>query len=169
MLMLEDTVTTQMRGCSVVFLWGESKAVAGFVPCFTSLPNNKIVCAFTWLAKRKVNGSGPVKMCYYMWSAGLKVVSSQFCWLIFNLKKIKHLFKSWPRALRLTVRLPVSWHLPNFWHLPLAFNVTVRHWNRLPREVVDAPSLETFKVRLDQALGNVIWLWLTLFIAGELD
>ena len=32
----------------------------------------------------------------------------------------------------------------------------VRHWNRLPRDVVDAPSLETFKVRLDQALGNLI-------------
>jgi len=25
----------------------------------------------------------------------------------------------------------------------------VRHWHRLPREVADAPSLETLKVRLD--------------------
>ena len=32
----------------------------------------------------------------------------------------------------------------------------VRHWNRLPREVVDAPFLETFKARLDQALSNLI-------------
>ena len=32
----------------------------------------------------------------------------------------------------------------------------VRHWNRLPRDVVDAPSLETFKVRLGQALDNLI-------------
>ena len=29
----------------------------------------------------------------------------------------------------------------------------VRHWNRLPREAVDAPSLETLKVRLDGALS----------------
>ena len=34
----------------------------------------------------------------------------------------------------------------------------VRHWKRLPRDVVDAPSLETFKVRLDQALSNLIEL-----------
>ncbi|KFP70552.1 hypothetical protein N310_03582, partial [Acanthisitta chloris] len=31
----------------------------------------------------------------------------------------------------------------------------VRHWNRLPRETVDAPSLEVFKARLDRALGNL--------------
>ena len=28
----------------------------------------------------------------------------------------------------------------------------VRCWNRLPRDVVDAPFLETFKARPDQAL-----------------
>ncbi|KGL89700.1 hypothetical protein N301_04463, partial [Charadrius vociferus] len=32
----------------------------------------------------------------------------------------------------------------------------VRHWNRLPREVVGAPSLEVFKARLDVALGNLV-------------
>ncbi|KFQ86705.1 hypothetical protein N337_02293, partial [Phoenicopterus ruber ruber] len=32
----------------------------------------------------------------------------------------------------------------------------VKHWNRLPQEVIEAPSLETFKVRLDGALGNLI-------------
>ncbi|KFP11147.1 hypothetical protein Z169_06420, partial [Egretta garzetta] len=31
----------------------------------------------------------------------------------------------------------------------------VKHWNRLPREVVEAPSLETFKARLDGALSNL--------------
>ena len=32
----------------------------------------------------------------------------------------------------------------------------VRHWNRMPREAVDAPSLEVFKARLDGALGNMV-------------
>ncbi|KFV05341.1 hypothetical protein N340_13711, partial [Tauraco erythrolophus] len=32
----------------------------------------------------------------------------------------------------------------------------MRYWNRLPREVVDAPSLAVFKARLDEALGNLV-------------
>ncbi|GAB0193482.1 hypothetical protein GRJ2_001813500 [Grus japonensis] len=32
----------------------------------------------------------------------------------------------------------------------------VRPWHRLPREAVDAPSLEVFKTRLDGALGNLV-------------
>ena len=32
----------------------------------------------------------------------------------------------------------------------------VRCWNGLLREVVDAPSLEVFKARLDGALGNMV-------------
>jgi len=31
----------------------------------------------------------------------------------------------------------------------------VTHWNRLPQEVVGAPSLEAFKARLDEALGSL--------------
>jgi len=30
----------------------------------------------------------------------------------------------------------------------------VTHWNMLPKEFVDAPSLEAFKARLDVALGS---------------
>jgi len=29
------------------------------------------------------------------------------------------------------------------------------HWNRVPKVVVDAPSLEAFKARLDVALGSL--------------
>ena len=32
----------------------------------------------------------------------------------------------------------------------------VTHWNRLPKEVVDASSLEAFKARLDGALSNLV-------------
>ena len=32
----------------------------------------------------------------------------------------------------------------------------VRHWNRLPREVVDVLSLEVFKARLNGSLSNLV-------------
>ena len=32
----------------------------------------------------------------------------------------------------------------------------VKPWNRLPREVVDAPSLSVFKRHLDNALNNML-------------
>ena len=30
------------------------------------------------------------------------------------------------------------------------------HWNSLPGEVVDAPTLGAFKARLDEALSNLV-------------
>jgi len=36
----------------------------------------------------------------------------------------------------------------------------------LPKEAVDAPSLEAFKARLDVALGSLDWWLATLHIAG---
>jgi len=44
----------------------------------------------------------------------------------------------------------------------------VTHWNRLPKEAVDAPSLEAFKARLDVTLGSLVWRLATLHIAGGL-
>ena len=44
----------------------------------------------------------------------------------------------------------------------------VTHWNRLPKEVVDAPSLEAFKARLDMALGSLVWWLATLHVAEGL-
>ena len=45
----------------------------------------------------------------------------------------------------------------------------VRHWPRLPREVVDAPSLDTSQVRLDGALSDLSWWKMSVVKAGELD
>ncbi|KAK4815821.1 hypothetical protein QYF61_007430 [Mycteria americana] len=43
----------------------------------------------------------------------------------------------------------------------------VKHWNRLPREVVDIPPLEAFKVRLERPLSNLILLKMSLLFAGR--
>ena len=36
----------------------------------------------------------------------------------------------------------------------------------MPKEAVDAPSLEAFKARLDVALGSLVWWLVTLHIGG---
>jgi len=49
--------------------------------------------------------------------------------------------------------------------LDLAIQRTPSHWNRLPREAVDTPSLEAFKARLDVALGSLVcWNWLSIVV-----
>jgi len=45
----------------------------------------------------------------------------------------------------------------------------VKHWPRLPRAAVAAPSLAVFKARLDGALSNLVWWKMSLLMAGGLE
>ena len=45
----------------------------------------------------------------------------------------------------------------------------VRHWRRVPREAVYAPSLEALKARLDGILESLIWQVVSLSVAGRLE
>lgn len=42
----------------------------------------------------------------------------------------------------------------------------VRHWNTLPREFLDASSLEVSKARLDRAWNNLVKCKMSLAMAG---
>jgi len=35
-------------------------------------------------------------------------------------------------------------------------DLVVRYWNRLPREVIESPSLEVFKKQVDMALQDTV-------------
>ena len=45
----------------------------------------------------------------------------------------------------------------------------VRHWHRLLREAVAAPSLEGFKAKLDGALSNLVQWKVSLTTAGGME
>jgi len=45
----------------------------------------------------------------------------------------------------------------------------VKHWPRLSREAVAAPSLAVSKATLDGALSNLVWWKMSLPMAGELE
>jgi len=44
----------------------------------------------------------------------------------------------------------------------------VKHCNTFPRELVEAPSLEKLKARLDIALNNLVYLKISLLTARDL-
>ena len=52
---------------------------------------------------------------------------------------------------------------------PPILAATCTHWNRLPKEAVDAPSLEAFRARLHVALESLVWWLATLHTAGGLE
>jgi len=43
-----------------------------------------------------------------------------------------------------------------------------KHWNSVPRETEEAPSLEAFIINLDRALSNLVLLKMSLLTAGGL-
>lgn len=45
----------------------------------------------------------------------------------------------------------------------------VKQWHRLPREVGDVASLETFKVIWDRAMSNLVYMKMALVTAVELE
>lgn len=45
----------------------------------------------------------------------------------------------------------------------------VRHWNRLPREVMDDPVLAELRARLDRVMSNMVYWKVSLPMLGVLE
>lgn len=93
----------------------------------------------------------------------------QFLYSIFVLQVLKYQQKmSLPPSVFPRHRAESNAEITKLLRLYL-LHVLVRHTYRVPREMVDDLSLETFWVRLDGVLSNLLWLKMPLLIAGRLN
>lgn len=100
---------------------------------------------------------------------GQRELEMQFLYSIFVLQMLKYQQKmSLPPSVFLRHRAESNAEITTLLRLYL-LHVIVRHLYRVPREMVDGLSLETFQVRLDGALTNLLWLKMPLLIAGCLN
>lgn len=51
----------------------------------------------------------------------------------------------------------------------ISFPRIVKHWNTLPREVVDGPNLTVFKTHLENMLNNTLQLLFIPEVVRQLD
>ena len=66
-----------------------------------------------------------------------------------------------PQALLTMLRPQDESSFASQWHFSKMLSDKIKHWNRLPREVVESPSLEIFKECVGVVLRDMVqwWTW----------